>query len=95
MYYVYAAAAAALVDQIDRALCAPEGSAVRRIVTSALDETVLRLGGRPRSSLTWLPAHIESSLREDNIMEMYLLARIRSNRHTLATGATAHTPHTL
>ena len=62
----YATAAAAIVDQVDRALSAPRNSAARRITMAAIQETVLRLGGRPSSPLAWQPECMQQCLREDN-----------------------------
>ena len=76
--HAYAVAGAAIIDQVDRALGAPEHSTARRMVVAAIQETVLRLGGRPGNPLEWHPSHLEGELREDNIIEAYLLARIRT-----------------
>ena len=84
--HAYATAAAALVDQVDRALSAPPHSAARRIVEAAIQETVLRLGGRPSNYLEWHPEWLAEHLREDNILEAYLLARIRAKRRARETG---------
>ena len=51
-----------------------------------MQETVIRLGGRPRNFLEWHPTHLEGELREDNIIEAYLLAKVRARRHTVQTG---------
>ena len=88
--HAYATAAAAIIDQVDRALYEPRESATYRIAHAALKETVLRLGGRPRQYLEWHPAHLEGVLREDNIMEAYLLARIRAKRYVIHTGGAKH-----
>ena len=84
-------ATAALVDQVDRALAAPASSADHRAIAGAIAATTYRLGYRGDTPLQWLPWHLpEKHLREDNMIEAYLLAKMRMKRHTRMTGRKQH-----
>mmetsp|Transcript_58631 Transcript_58631/g.154055 ORF Transcript_58631/g.154055 Transcript_58631/m.154055 type:complete len:227 (-) Transcript_58631:21-701(-) len=77
--HAYRVAAAALIDQIDRALCGAEGEPHRAAVKSAIVGTCRRLGCRGYSPLEWTPEHLRDELSEDNVIEAWLLAK-RSGR---------------
>ena len=78
--HAYAMAAAALCDQVERALQGGEGVAARAVVEAELANTCARLGCRDVNPLEWHPTHLmegPDQLREDVIMEAYLKARVR------------------
>ena len=75
--HVYAYAAAALCDQVDRALCGHEGQPARLAVEDALASTCARLGCRGTHPLEWNPTHLEGELRDELMIEAYLKARMR------------------
>ena len=78
--HAYAIATVALVDQVDRALSAPANSADHRAIAAAIAGTMYRLGYRGDAPLEWLPWHLkEKHLREVNMIEAYLLAKMRRN----------------
>ena len=78
--HAYAMAAAALCDQIERALQGGDGEAARAVVEAELANACARLGCRDTHPLEWYPDHLmqgEDQLREDMIIEAYLKARVR------------------
>ena len=78
--HAYAYAAAALCDQVERALEGGEGEAERVVVEAELANVCVRLGCRGTHPLEWRPEHLEEGvdgLREDDVIEAYLLARVR------------------
>ena len=56
MEHAYTYAAAALIDQVDRALSAVEGEPARVAVESSLAHTLRRLGCRSDNPLGWKPS---------------------------------------
>ena len=84
--HAYQAAAAALVDQIDRALCGGDGEPARVAVEAAVASTCWRLGCRT-DPLTWDPQHTRAALSEDMVIEAWLLAKMRTGLVGLPTGA--------
>ena len=86
MEHAYTYAVAALVDQVDRALCATEGEPARLAAESSLAHTLKRLGCRSDSPLEWKPPwDWEKELSDDLVIEAYLKARWRSGADTLST----------
>ena len=84
--HAYSWAAAALCDQIDRALCAPRGAPERVAVEDGLAETCARLGCRGVHPLEWNPTHlldVKDGLSEDLLIEAYLRARMHLYRDVL------------
>ena len=75
--HAYSYAAAALCDQIDRALCGGKGQPDRLAVEEALAKTCMRLGCRGEHPLEWEPSHLMSELRDDLLIEGYLKAKLR------------------
>ena len=90
--HAFSWAAAALCDQIDRALCGPKGSPARVAVEDALAETCARLGCRGVHPLEWQPEHLldaKDGLSEELLIENYLRARIHLGmRGKLTAGGT-------
>ena len=84
----YRVAAAALIDQIDRALCGAEGEPHRAAVKSAIVGACRRLGCRGYSPLEWSPEHLRHELSEDNVIEAWLLAKLRTGIRAVVTRAT-------
>ena len=74
--HAYVIAAAALRDQIDRALCGREGEPARAVVEEAIAKTCYRLGCRTHP-LEWQPTHLVHELRDDLIIEAYLKGMIQ------------------
>ena len=86
MEHAYTYAVAALVDQVDRALCATEGEPARLAVESSLAHTLKRLGCRSDNPLEWKPPwDWEKELSDDLVIEAYLKAKWRSGADTLVT----------
>ena len=88
--HTYACAAAALADQIDRALSAPPDSTDYRTVAAAITETYARLGYRGNRPLEWHPLHLDGKLREDNLIEAWLQIQLRTGRRPRQTAARLH-----
>jgi hypothetical protein len=84
--HAYSMAAAALFDQIDRALSANEGEPHRHAVEAQIAETCWRLGCRRIHPLEWHPTHIEHELSEDNIIEAWILTKLRMRKRGVRTG---------
>ena len=87
--HAYAVAAAAYLDQIDRALCGHEGEPHREAVTCMVAETCWRLGCRRESPLTWHPAHAVDTLSDELMVEAWLKIKVRSGRVGRHTGEQA------
>ena len=89
--HAYAYAAAALCDQVERALEAGEGSAAKAVVEAELANTCARLGCRDEHPLEWRVAHLMEGpgrLRDEVTMEAYLRTRERMRmRGRLTRGA--------
>ena len=78
--------AAALIDQVDRALSAVEGEPARVAVESSLAHTLRRLGCRSDNPLGWKPSwDWERELSDDLIIETYLKAKWRCGVETVTT----------
>ena len=45
------------------------------------------LGCRDESPLTWHPTHLQEQLSEDSVVEAWLLAKLRTGRRGVRTGA--------
>ena len=80
MEHAYTYAAAALIDQVDRALSAVEGEPARVAVESkqpsAVAHTLRRLGCRSDNPLGWKPSwDWERELSDDLMIEAYLKAK--------------------
>ena len=75
--HAYSYAAAALCDQIDRALCGREGEPARLAVEDEIASTCARLGCRETHPLEWNPTHLERELRDELVIEAHLKARIK------------------
>ena len=86
--HAYRVAAAAVIDQIDRALCGAEGEPHRAAVKSAIVGACRRLGCRGYSPLEWSPEHLRHELSEDNVIEAWLLAKLRTGIRAVVTRAT-------
>ena len=84
--HAYQATAAALVDQIDRALCGGDGEPARVAVEAAIASTCWRLGCRA-DPLAWDPQHARATLSEDMLIEAWLLVKMRAGLVGMATGA--------
>ena len=93
--HCFATAAAALVDQVDRALCAPLGRPDRTAVEAAIAQTCVRLGWRPTPAaptpLDWWPVHLaeQGQLSEDLYAEAWLLYRLEAGLRGEAAAAAA------
>ena len=75
MEHAYTYAAAALIDQRDRALSAVEGEPARVAVESSLAHTLRRLGCQSDNPLGWKPSwDWERELSDDLMIEAYLKA---------------------
>ena len=73
MEHAYTYAAAALIDQVDRALSAVEGEPARVAVESSLAHTLRRLGCRSDNPLEWKPSwDWERELSDELMIEAYL-----------------------
>ena len=83
--HAYAIAAAALIDQVDRALCARDGEPHRIAVIAAIEQTCYRLGCRGTAPIEWEPRHLMTHLNEDNPIEAWLMAKIRTGIKSVAT----------
>ena len=83
--HAYQAAAAALIDQVDRALCGGDGEPARVAVEAAIASTCWRLGCRA-DPLAWDPQHVRAALSEDMMVEAWLLAKMRTGLVGLPTG---------
>lgn len=83
--HAYQTAAAALVDQIDRALCGGDGEPARVAVEAAIASTCWRLGCRG-DPLAWDPQHARAALSEDMVVEAWLLAKLRTGLVGMPTG---------
>ena len=83
--HAYAIAAAALIDQVDRALCARDGEPHRIAVIAAIEQTCYRLGCRGVAPIEWEPRHLMTHLNEDNPIEAWLLAKMRTGIKSVAT----------
>ena len=78
--HAYAYAAAALCDQVERALDGGEGEAARAVVEAELANTCARLGCRDEHPIEWDASHLvegTDALREDMVMEAYLRRRVQ------------------
>jgi hypothetical protein len=79
--HAYTVAAAGLIDQIDKALSGPTHAPVRIAVESAIAETCYLLGCRDTHPLEWNPTHIphdiDTPLDEDDIIQAWILAKLR------------------
>ena len=84
--HAYQVAAAAFVDQVDRALCGGDGEPARVAMEAAIASTCWRLGCRRGSPLAWDPQHLRHALDEDLLVEAWLLAKMRTGVVGLATG---------
>lgn len=76
--HAYAYAAAALVDQVTRALEQEDETPARTVTEAALAEACRRLGCRGEHPVTWTPEHLlegQEKLSQDSIIEEYLRAR--------------------
>ena len=80
--YVYAAAA--IVDQFDRNLCAPEGTPGRLAVEAAIAQTCTKLGCR-QHPLRWEAGHLRGVLRDDLLVEAWLAAKDRLRIRSVVT----------
>ena len=79
-------AAAALIDQVDRALSAVEGEPARVAVEGSLAHTLRRLGCRSDNPLGWKPSwDWERELSDDLMIEAYLKAKWRCGVETVTT----------
>ena len=92
--HAYVIAAAALRDQIDRALCGREGEPARAVVEEAIAKTCYRLGCRGTHPLEWQPTHLVHELRDDLIIEAYLKGMIQCGwrGHLTRGGEQLHGP---
>ena len=87
MEHAYTYAAAALIDQVDRALSAVEGEPARVAVEGSLAHTLRRLGCRSDNPLGWKPSwDWERELSDDLMIEAYLNAKWRCGVETVTTG---------
>jgi hypothetical protein len=88
----YAVACAALVDQIDRALCGVEGRPDRTAVEAAIAQTCVRLGyvatALAPTPLDWWPLHLlqQGALSEEFVIEAWLLYRLEAGLASPHTG---------
>ena len=73
--YVYAAAA--ILDQFDRNLCAPADAPGRVAVESAIAQTCTQLGCRRGHPLEWHPEDLLGELDSSLLVEAWLEAKIR------------------
>ena len=77
--HCYSVAAAALVDQFDRALCGAQGQPARVAAEASVAFTFYRLGYRPTAAaptpLHWRPRHLleQGALSEEFLVEAWLL----------------------
>ena len=86
MEHAYTYAAAALIDQVDRALSAVEGEPARVAVESSLAHTLRRLGCRSDNPLEWKPSwDWEKELSDELMIEAYLKAKWRCGVETVTT----------
>ena len=86
MEHAYTYAAAALIDQVDRALSAVEGEPARVAVESSLAHTLRRLGCRSDNPLEWKPSwDWERELSDELMIEAYLKAKWRCGVETVTT----------
>ena len=83
--HAYTYAAAAIIDQFDRNLCTPVGTPGRVAVESAVAATCMQLGLRGLHPLDWHPSHLEKHLREEMIVEAWLLAKLRTKLRSRVT----------
>ena len=84
--HYYAVGAAALIDQIDRALMGRPGQPMRVAVGCSIAQTFVRLGFVPTAAaphpLDWWPTHLLRHLSGAHIIEAWLLARLRAGLGT-------------
>ena len=85
--HAYMVAAAALCDQIDRALCGGEGEPARAATEAHIAATCFRLGCRQVHPLVWRPDHLTESLDPHMSIEAWLLAKARTGLMGMETGA--------
>ena len=87
--HMYAIAAAAMVDEFDRALSGGRYDPARVSAESAIAATAVRLGFVPSAAqptpLDWYPEHLEQHLREDVNVEMWKLVQLRAGVRTRST----------
>ena len=89
--HTYTHAAAALVDQVDRAMGGGLGEPARVAVESAMATTLRRLGCRTEDPTGWEPTWLETELSDEVVMEAYMKARLRSGVKAKAAGRWAET----
>ena len=75
--HAYQHASAAYIDQFHRALSGGLGEPVRVTVSERVESTCRRLGC-DQAPLTWHPREIMGGLDEDNMVEAWLLMRLRA-----------------
>ena len=84
-------AAAATVDEFDRALCGGRDDPARLAVESSIAATAVRMGFVPSEAeetpLDWYPEHIEQHLRENVNVENWILVMMRARLRARSTGA--------
>ena len=91
VHHSYAVACAALVDQIDRALCGEEGRPDRTAVEAAIAQTCVRIGyvatALAPMPLDWWPLRLlqPGALSEEFVIEAWLLYRLQAGLATQHT----------
>ena len=86
------AAAAVLIDQVDRALCGGDGEPACACGDGGGDRsTCWRLGCRDEP-LAWDPQHVRAALSEDLIVAAWLLAKMRTGLVGVSTVVAARGP---
>ena len=88
--HAYQYAAAAYIDQFNRALGGGLGEPVRTAVSERVAETCKRLGCT-QAPLTWHPTEIQDTLSEDHMVEAWLLMKIRARLRGVPSDAMVHT----
>ena len=88
--HLYQSATAALVDQIDKILQDGKGTPAEIALRAHIETTMHTLAWTERQDMMeWYPTHLADILKEDMIIEAWLLGRLRSGVRMTATGERA------
>ena len=82
--HTYQIAASAFVDQVDRMLSSSAGAPARDVAAGHIAAGCWRLGCRTHP-LEWRPTHLAEELREDDLVEAWLLYRLRTGVGSVLT----------
>ena len=85
--HAYQVAAAALVDEVGKALEAPEGTPAREAVEAHVRAVCVRWGWMGRGSMReWHPVHLRELLSDDVIGEAWLKAKLEADVREVGRG---------